>query len=171
VELSNPGQATRRNSKGSTDRIRRRQCQTRPTDNTRNRALGVGAESRGKHGREWACYYNYLELEVNSVRAGQNPEVGTGLKRLVLARTAARYPPLPRLEEPVASATPRTAAPATPDRVITLPQKPRSPVAEQSALTNPPEARTPPIEQKLGFSAPLRVRRHPKMHPWVAAHS
>jgi hypothetical protein len=39
------------------------------------------------------------------------------------------------------------ASPATPDRVIALPQKPRSPVAEQSAPTNPPEAHTPPLEQ------------------------
>jgi hypothetical protein len=88
-----------------------------------------------------------LELEVDSVRAGLNPEVGTELKKLVLARTAALYPSVPRLEEPVASAAPCITAPATPDRVIALPQKPRSPVAELSAPTNPPETRTPPREQ------------------------
>jgi hypothetical protein len=92
-------------------------------------------------------FINSLELEVDSVRAGQNPEVGTELKKLVLARTAALYPSVPRLEEPVASAAPYITAPATPDRVIALPQKPRSPIAELSAPTNPPEARTPPPEQ------------------------
>lgn len=88
-----------------------------------------------------------LELEVDSVRAGEKPEVSSELKKLVLARTAALFPPVPRLEEPVAPAPPRTAAPATPDRVVALPQKPRSPVAKQSAPTYPPEARTPPVEK------------------------
>jgi hypothetical protein len=54
---------------------------------------------------------------------------------------------VPRLEEPVPSASPRTAAPARPKRVLALPQKPRSPIAEQSAPTNPPEARIPPLQQ------------------------
>jgi hypothetical protein len=47
-----------------------------------------------------------LELEVDAVRAGQNPGVGTELKKLVLARTAALYSSVPRLEEPVATAAP-----------------------------------------------------------------
>jgi hypothetical protein len=90
-----------------------------------------------------------LELELYSVRAGQKPVVGSELKNLVLSRTVALFSPVPRLEEPVVSAPPRTAAPATPDRVIALPQKPRSPVAEQSAPTNPPEARKPRIRWGL----------------------
>ena len=73
--------------------------------------------------------------------------MGSELKRLVLERTVALFPPVLRLEEPVASFPPRTAAPATPDRVIALPQTPRSPVAEQSAPTYTPEARTPPVEE------------------------
>jgi hypothetical protein len=38
-----------------------------------------------------------LELEVDSVQAGQIPEVGSELKNLVLARTAARFLPVPHL--------------------------------------------------------------------------
>jgi hypothetical protein len=73
--------------------------------------------------------------------------VDSELEKVVLARTAARFTPVTRLEVPVASAPPRTASHATPDRVIALPQKRRSPITEQSAPTNPPEARTPPVEQ------------------------
>jgi hypothetical protein len=121
----------------------------------------TGRQSNAKHNTMASCctadpdtlkadmdaIVNSLELEVDSVRAGQYPEVGSELKKPVISCTEALYPPVPRLEEPVASAPPRTSAPATYDRVIALPQKPRSPVAEKPAPTNPPEARTPPLEQ------------------------
>jgi hypothetical protein len=99
------------------------------------------------------------ELEMDSARAGENMNEDIELETIVSARTAARDPPVPRLEGLSFCCT-RGRSGATPEPVDAYPQRPRSPVADPAALRyETPNACTSSLV-RAGTCSPCQLYLH-----------